>query len=64
MTGLPAAKCSITMPRMAGFSRCHSRSCALATVMKSPPKKTSLTPGTANSLVASGEASADCGSAK
>src|SRR5581483_4220459 len=54
ISGTPRVKCSMMAPRIAGF-RCFQSPSRLVTEMKSEPKNTRLTSGTANSAVASGE---------
>ena len=48
ITGRPATKWSMMTPRTCGFSACQEISSFLVTVMKSPPRKTRATPGSAN----------------
>ena len=54
ITGSTRVKCSIIVPRIAGF-RCFQSPSRLVTEMKSDPKKTRLTSGMANSALARGE---------
>ena len=56
-TGAPERKNSVTTPSTAGRKCCHSPS-DLVTEMKSPEKKTPLTPSMENSACASGERAA------